>query len=168
LHRMGTLGEGVMVGRPKKKTDESFVPCLSIAQAAPLKAAVMYAAENMDLTPRQTMMVLTYILEGVALELAKGSVVNIPSFGAFFPYARKHRLDPDTLYVWPRFIPSIGLRRFVTDRCPPGAAKNKQELNYRLNHHPSHGRERAYTTTGLAKMRQAIRAQARREGEDLG
>lgn len=144
------------------------IPFLSDrAQAQPLKDVIDFAADRTSTDTRRVVLVLSYLLEGVADQLCSGKTVRIPGFGVFAPYLddrsqyRARRPGPVCI---PKFSPARGFRAQVMTSAPASHAGKRDLENYRRSHSVS---EQHYSATRVFKTMQRIRDDiARQLGED--
>lgn len=147
------------------------VPFLAKAeQSLPLQRAIDLAATKVGLSQYSMAIAMTFLLEQIADEVARGHVVRIPGFGMFAP-----SLDERPQYLArrggprcvPRFSPSKGWQQEVMLRAPPSRMGKAALKVHRSNHRVTEGRfgsERIFTA--MHAIRDQISAQLGRCLED--
>ena len=145
------------------------VPYLKKNDARPLQRSISEAAGAMGMSEHQMATAISWWLEKVVGQLSQGKIVRFPCFGAFFPFVFAREGSPRPPTVQMRFQAAVTARSEVAAFCSPGAVRggNNQYYNYADNHNISRdkdGTKRTYV--GLAKVREAILADARAQGFD--
>lgn len=145
------------------------VPFISKAeQALPLKRVLAYAAGKMAMDQFRTAELMTYMLEGIADQVASGHVVRVPGFGIWGPWLWES--DDGTRSMYPRFVPARPFRLQVRSTCDPARAQNKALSQFQRSHHPSSRPDKAGSTTwsALHAFRQHLKRQAGEDVDDAG
>lgn len=138
-------------------------------QAQPLKDAIDFAADQTGLDTHKVALTLSYLLEGIADQLALGRTVRLPGFGVFAPYLddrpqyRSRRTGP---VCAPKFSPARGFRAQVMMSAPANQSGKRDIENHRRNHAVN---QQSYTAKRVFLSMQHFRDDiARQLGEDPG
>ncbi len=135
-------------------------------QAKPLQDVIHDTAQAMGVSDHFAANLMTYFLENVAAQAAKGKVVRIPGFGIFTAYGYTPRKPGLEHYCLPSFTASKAFRNELRQCLPYPRHRNKEIDNYRRTNHASSRAksDTSRTFTAMKAFRTRVDAQARRLG----
>jgi len=137
--------------------------------AEPLKRIVFAVAKRTNTTPYMAATFMSYFLEELACEVAKGNAVSLPGFGLFAPVTVKPKFTDKEIHASPRFSASRVFRQEVAATCTPypvGAIKwDRYIRSHRLSSKPYRSGGRVFTAQRA--FRDRVRAQAVKAGIDV-
>lgn len=132
----------------------------------PLQRCLAYAAREHGVTEFDVADIMSYFLEQITVELARGNMVSIPGWGCFAPMPRRDvRGDKHLLgYAYPAFSAAVGFRQEVKYGSPPRDDTVEKFRRYQRNHtrRTHFHRERQRVFTAASAFRERIAAQRRR------
>jgi hypothetical protein len=135
--------------------------------ANPLRACIARVVVETGLTPEDAHIAMTYFLEELVEQVAKGKVVSVPCFGVFFaiPVTPKHGYEKGMTFSCPRFRPHVPFQNYVKLVCPPiwDHKRKDHALSKRWRRRTQEHRQRSYSPTGFEAYRKCLRGMHRRD-----
>ena len=132
---------------PKVNTDSEVIA---------LHGVLGRAADRSGLPDHQFVLAMSYFLEELAAEVARGRAVTLPGFGLFAAYPQRGNYRVPKFEI--RFSAAAGFRQEVRSNCPV----NSKPFNKLQNHRRNSSRQR-YEGSRVFSTMEEIRRSIRRQ-----
>ena len=139
----------------------------------PTRDCVYRAVRELGVDDFLVAKVMTYFLEELTNQVAKGRLVRIPGFGVFGArlskpktrHSNRQEKTPPTAY--PSFSPSKAFRNMVALCCPLDPIIERQMSGHQRRNNLGHpGKDTSMPFTAFDSWRKSLRAQERKEGRE--